>query len=192
MESVLILFAHPNLEHSRVHRRLLQALSGMEQVTLHDLYQVYPDFFIDTAQEQALLADHQHIVLQFPLYWFSTPSLLKEWQDLVLPQPGRHSPDLLDLRGKTLSLAVSFSEPLRAAGVPADPQGAIEAVFLPIRLAAQRAGLTWCPPFVIPHANQLDDTQLTLVAEDFRDHLLAKLYREREHAASRADAGGRN
>lgn len=182
MESVLILVAHPILEHSRVHRRLLQALAGMEQVTLHDLYQAYPDFYIDTGHEQDLLREHQHIVLQFPLYWFSTPSLLKEWQDLVLPQPGRSTSEPLELKGKTLGLAVSYSEPLpqfRDFGLPADPIAAMEAIFLPLRLTAKRAGLTWCKPFLIPEASHLDDTQLALAAEGYRDHLLAKVYHQR-------------
>lgn len=189
MESVLILFAHPILEQSRVHRRLLQALAGMEQVSLHDLYQCYPDFFIDSAQEHKLLQQHQHIVMQFPLYWFSTPSLLKEWQDLVLPQPGRNLPEALDLRGKTLSLAVSFADSLTAPGLPAQPDAALEALFLPLQMTARRAGLTWCPPFLIPQASQLDDTQLTLAAEGYRDHLLAKLYRQRATSSAPPETG---
>lgn len=42
MARVLLLFAHPALEGSRVHRRLLRAVP--DGVTVHDLYDVYPDF----------------------------------------------------------------------------------------------------------------------------------------------------
>ena len=34
-------------------------------------------------EEQQRLADHDLIVLQFPLYWYTGPALLKEWLDLV-------------------------------------------------------------------------------------------------------------
>ena len=41
---VLVLFAHPALEKSRVNRRLIRAAQGLEGVTFHDLYEAYPDF----------------------------------------------------------------------------------------------------------------------------------------------------
>ena len=84
MARVLILFAHPSLERSRVHRRLLRALPDVPEVTLHDLYEAYPRLDIDIAREQSLLLEHDVIVFQHPFYWYSTPPILKQWQDLVL------------------------------------------------------------------------------------------------------------
>lgn len=52
---VLILFAHPAYEKSRVHEHLVSAARAIEGVTLHDLYEVYPDLDLDIAREQALL-----------------------------------------------------------------------------------------------------------------------------------------
>ena len=78
---VLILFAHPALEKSRVNRRLIEAVKTLDGVTFHDLYQLYPDLDIDVAREQALLTEHDVVVMQHPLYWYSTPAMLKEWQD---------------------------------------------------------------------------------------------------------------
>ena len=81
---VLILFAHPALQKSRVNRRLVAAVQNLENVTINDLYEEYPDFSIDVKREQALLESHDIIIFQHPLYWYSCPALLKEWQDLVL------------------------------------------------------------------------------------------------------------
>jgi putative NADPH-quinone reductase len=39
MTQVLILFAHPALEKSRVHRRLVRAAQSVPGVTFHDLYE---------------------------------------------------------------------------------------------------------------------------------------------------------
>ena len=44
---VLVLFAHPALEKSRVNRVLVDGLEEMEGVTFHDLYESYPDLDID-------------------------------------------------------------------------------------------------------------------------------------------------
>ena len=44
---VLILFAHPAFQKSRVNRRLIAAVRNMESVTINDLYEEYPDFFVN-------------------------------------------------------------------------------------------------------------------------------------------------
>ena len=65
---ILILFAHPALEKSRVHQRLIRGLNETEGVTFHDLYEAYPDLHIDVPREQALLTAHDLVVLQHPIF----------------------------------------------------------------------------------------------------------------------------
>jgi hypothetical protein len=62
MPRVLILFAHPALEKSRVNRRLAAAVSGLAGVTLHDLYEAYPHFDVEVRREQRLLLEHDVLV----------------------------------------------------------------------------------------------------------------------------------
>ena len=59
-------------------------MRDVDGVELRDLYELYPDFYIDVAAEQEALGRSDVIVLQHPFYWYSTPAMLKEWQDLVL------------------------------------------------------------------------------------------------------------
>ena len=81
---VLILLAHPSPDESEVNLPMIRASAKLEGVTVLDLYAEYPDFVIDVEREQARLREHDIIVFQFPLYWYSVPALLKGWQDLVL------------------------------------------------------------------------------------------------------------
>jgi len=60
MPRVLLLFAHPALEKSRVHRRMLAHVPSRAELTFHDLYEAYPDFDVDVAREQAL----EHLTMQ--------------------------------------------------------------------------------------------------------------------------------
>ncbi len=48
----LILFAHPSYHKSTVNKVLLTDLDKNEELTIHDLYQEYPDFDIDIDREQ--------------------------------------------------------------------------------------------------------------------------------------------
>lgn len=81
---VLLLYAHPESQDSVANRVLLKPASQLANVTVHDLYAHYPDFFIDIPREQELLMAHDVIVFQHPLYTYSCPALLKEWLDRVL------------------------------------------------------------------------------------------------------------
>ena len=81
---ILLLFAHPSLDRSEVNRPMTDAVVDMDGITLIDLYAEYPDLQIDIDREQQRLLEHDVIVFQHPLYWYSTPAILKEWQDLVL------------------------------------------------------------------------------------------------------------
>ncbi|MEM9227864.1 MAG: NAD(P)H-dependent oxidoreductase, partial [Verrucomicrobiota bacterium] len=80
----LVIVAHPNLTESRFNQALYKAAAEHPDITTRVLYEAYPDWKIDVAHEQALLEAHDRIILQFPLYWYSTPPMLKLWEDEVL------------------------------------------------------------------------------------------------------------
>jgi len=83
------------------------AVDCTPQARLHDLYETYPDFLLDVPAEQARLNAHEVIVLQFPLYWYSCPALLKEWIDLVWQHGYAYGHEGRALQGKTLACACS-------------------------------------------------------------------------------------
>ena len=80
----LILFAHTFWENSKVNKALLQSVQGAPNLTIENLTLSCPNGAIDVEAQKALLKNADSIIFQFPLFWFSTPSLLKEWQDRVL------------------------------------------------------------------------------------------------------------
>lgn len=83
MSKVLLVVGHPDLSQSKANKALVDAVRDLAHVTVHDLYATYPDFQIDAAAEQALLAEHDVIVFQHPVFWYNTTPLFKQWQDKV-------------------------------------------------------------------------------------------------------------
>jgi glutathione-regulated potassium-efflux system ancillary protein KefG len=81
---IVIQLFHPLLHKSRVNTELLRAVTGLEGVDIRILYDLYPDFDIDIKREQEVLLENDVVVWQHPFYWYSAPSLLKEWIDIVL------------------------------------------------------------------------------------------------------------
>ena len=82
-----------------------------DRFTVHELYSEYPDGVIDVEREQALVEEHQNIVLQFPVYWFNCPPLLKQWCDEVLTYGWAYGSKGKAFENKKLGIAVSLGAP---------------------------------------------------------------------------------
>ena len=143
---LLILFAHPAFEKSRVNRRLVEAVRSLSGVTFHDLYEQYPDFDIDVRHEQKLLVEHDVIVMQHPLYWYSTPALLKEWQDLVLEHGWAYGGGGTALRGKLLLTATTAGGSEEAYCRTGQNSRTLRELLAPIERTAALCGMTYLPP----------------------------------------------
>lgn len=75
----LVVVAHPGMEGSTVNKRWLEELKKYpEQITVHELYKKYPDEKLNVQWEQELIETHDQVILQFPVYWFNCPPLLKK------------------------------------------------------------------------------------------------------------------
>jgi len=165
MARVLILFAHPALEKSRVHRRLLAAMPRGELITLHDLYERYPDGDIDVAAEQALLLDHDVIVWQHPFYWYSAPPLLKSWQDLVLEHGWAYGSEGDALAGKTVLQAISAGGAASAYCEAGYNRYTIRQYLRPFEGTARLCGMRYLPPWVVFGTHRLDTADLAMWGE---------------------------
>jgi glutathione-regulated potassium-efflux system ancillary protein KefG len=146
---VLILFAHPALERSRVNRRLIEAVRGIDGVQVHDLYEAYPTLAIDVRREQALLLAHDVIVFHHPFYWYSTPAILKEWQDLVLEHGWAYGAGGTHLRGKITFNAVSTGGPASAYRREGYNRFTVRHLLSPYDQTAHLCGMRFLAPFVV-------------------------------------------
>ena len=165
---VLILFAHPAFEKSRCNLPLIEALRGLDGVTINDLYQRYPDFDIDISREQELLVGHEIVVMQHPFYWYSTPAMLKEWQDLVLEHGWAYGHDGTALRGKILLNALTAGGGEAAYGRAGTSHYTIREFLAPIERTAALCGMTYLPPFVVSGTHSIDGAALAGHASDYR------------------------
>jgi putative NADPH-quinone reductase len=169
---VLVLVAHPNFEGSRVNQRWAQELEAYENVTVHNLYQVYPDGQIDVAREQQQLLDHDRIVLQFPLYWYSTPSLLKKWQDDVLTYGFAYGSTGDKLKGKELVVATSTGGPGEAYQAGGYNQYTLSELLRPLQATANLIGARYLPIFSFSGLMDVTDERIEDSAKRYAEHIL--------------------
>lgn len=167
----LIVFAHPALERARINPAMLDAARAVPGVTVHDLYEVYPDFTIDVPGEQQLLLDHDLIVLQFPLYWYSAPALLKEWLDLVWLHGFAYGQAGTRLRGKTLFCAVSTGGRQEAYRTDGHNRFTVAEFLRPFEQTAHLCGMRWAEPFAVHAAAVIDPDDLDRCLAEYRERV---------------------
>ncbi len=155
MPRVLVLFAHPALEKSRVHTRLAAGVPRRPDIRFHDLYEAYPRLDIDVTREQELLVEHDVIVFQFPFYWYSTPPLLKQWQDLVLEHGWAYGSAGTALAGKSWLCAVSTGGQASAYAPDGYNGMTVRQLLAPLERTAVLCGMRYLPPWVVYGTHRL-------------------------------------
>jgi glutathione-regulated potassium-efflux system ancillary protein KefG len=159
---ILILFAHPALEKSRVNRHLIQAVKGLDAVTVHDLYEEYPDLHINVKQEQDLLLAHDIIVFHHPFYWYSSPAILKEWQDLVLEHGFAYGRGGVALHGKKMLTAITTGGSEQAYCREGYNRFSVRELLVPFEQTANLCGMEYLPPFVVHGTHKLREQRQIL------------------------------
>jgi glutathione-regulated potassium-efflux system ancillary protein KefG len=170
---ILILFAHPALQRSRVNARLIEGIERIEGVTFNDLYERYPDFDIDVDREQQLLTDHDIIVMHHPFYWYSTPAMLKEWQDLVLTHGWAYGHEGRALEGKVMFNAITTGGPEEAYCAGGYNRFTLRQLLAPLEQTAFLCRMRWLPPFAVLGTFQMSPDAIARYAADYHRLLRA-------------------
>ena len=168
---VLLLYAHPESQDSITNRILLQPALQLENVTVHDLYAHYPDFFIDIHREQQLLREHQVIVFQHPLCTYSCPALLKEWMDRVFARGFASGHGGHELAGKYWRSVITTGEPKSAYASGGVNRYPLTEILRPFELTAKRCRMHWLEPMIVYWARRQSPETIDQYASAYADWL---------------------
>lgn len=170
----LIILAHPHLATSKVNKRWHQELLQYpNQVTIHELYQMYPDWNINVAQEQQLLEAHDHIILQFPFYWYSYPPLLKKWLDDVFSYGWAYGSAGDKLKEKKIGLAMSIGDKQENYRTEGSVTFTVEQLLSPFQASMQHVGAIALPYFAMFGASfQATEQQIDQSAKDYINYII--------------------
>ncbi|CQR55532.1 NAD(P)H-dependent oxidoreductase [Paenibacillus riograndensis] len=170
--SILIVAAHPRIEHSRVNKRWLSELRGYpDQVTVHELYKAYPHFTIHAENEQDLVARYDRIVLQFPIQWYSMPALLKQWLDGVFTTSWLYETGGKAVAGKELVLAMSIGGDESTYQSGGMIGFTISELIRPVQVFSNQVGMTFLPHYKFYGANKATEDQIDNSAQRYVEHI---------------------
>lgn len=174
MRKVLIQFAHPARSRSKINKTLRASVENLEGVTINDLYATYPDFLIDKKREQQLCESHDVIIFQHPFYWYSTPSIMKEWMDLVLEHGWAFGKDAKGLEGKIFFQALTAGGDDSTYRKDGFNEFTIGELTSPYRATAKLCKMDWLPPFAVLGIHRgLPPDKINGYAEDYRRVVIA-------------------
>lgn len=165
---VTVLFFHPFPRRSIVNRALLKAAGEVPGVVTRDLYELYPDFGIDVAAEQEALLGADVVVFQHPLYWYSCPSLMKEWMDVVLEIGWAYGDGGDKLRGKRWIQAITSGGPQEAYARTGYHGFTMPELLRPYERTARLCGMEPLEPFLVQGTHRLTNDQIGVAATRYR------------------------
>jgi glutathione-regulated potassium-efflux system ancillary protein KefF len=173
---VLVLVAHPQMEQSRANRTLMRAAGEVAaashgRIEVRDLYALYPDYLIDAAVEQALLAQAKLVVWQHPIHWYSMPPLMKLWLDEVLAFGWAYGPGGTALQGKDLWLAATTGGPEDSYRPDSYNRYFFDAFLPPYEQTAALCGMRFLPPLLLHGAHRVDKAAIDAHAGVYAERL---------------------
>lgn len=167
MNKVLILFAHPRFEQSRINKGLVQNIDSMEGVNFHDLYEKYPDFNIDISYEKDLLELHDVIIWHHPFYWYSCPPLMKQWIDMVLEFGWAYGPGGHALKGKQVLQIITTGGSKEVYSPEGKNRYTINEFLRPFEQTARLCGMDYLSPFAIMGTHKFSKEDISLFSEQY-------------------------
>jgi glutathione-regulated potassium-efflux system ancillary protein KefF len=168
---VLVIQAHPYPDRSRANRALGRAIEGLAGLEVRSLYDLYPDFSIDVAAEQAALLRASTIVWQHPIYWYTAPALLKLWFEKVLLVGWAYGKGGNALHGKRCLWVTTTGADDRAYQRSGEHRYPFEAFVPVVQQTAQFCGMTWLEPMVVKGAHRIPFPELQAAAAVYRARL---------------------
>ena len=113
MSKVLLVVAHPNIEGSIGNKTIIENFIALHpDAEIDELYKLYPDFKINIKKEQEKLLKADFIILQFPMFWYNAPALMRQWFEDVLEHGFAYGSKGKALQGKKLIVSITTGSPV--------------------------------------------------------------------------------
>ncbi len=145
----LVILAHPDIEHSVANKTITRELQHkFPDLEVRDIFQLNPDHKINIQEEQAALLRHDLIILQYPMYWYNTPAILKSWFDQVFTYQFAYGSKGDKLKGKSLLPSLTVGQPEQ--NFKQDENTAlIESLLMPIKKSIEYTQMHYLEPVIL-------------------------------------------
>ena len=164
----LIIFSHSYFAASKVNRKLLDAVSDLENVTIRNLEELYgtDPTKIDVKAEQKLIESHDRLVFQHPVFWFNMTPMLKGYIDRVFEHGWAYGSEGHALKDKHLQLVLSTGARQEDYTSPS-----IGEFFLAETAVGNYTGMIVDPIYVVYGCLSITDQEIEKAGQNYRQLL---------------------
>lgn len=104
----LLILGHPQLNKSIANKAIIEEIQKKNpEIEIRNLAELYADFNINVEEEKKALLRNEIVILQYPLYWYNMPAILKHWFDVVFEHQFAYGSKGDKLKGKKLLTSVT-------------------------------------------------------------------------------------
>ena len=145
MKNVLIVSGHTDLKNSVANKNIIEELKVLLPNAEFDLLSdLYPTYQIDVEKEQEKLLKADIIVLQYPVFWYSMPSLLERWMEEVFEFGFAHGSTGDKLKGKKLIVSFTTGAPEEVYTKDGKSEHDMEEFLNPIKGTCKECQMEYC------------------------------------------------
>lgn len=173
-KKTLVILSHPNLEESKYNKALIEQIKGLKNVTIRHLEELYGSDIkaFDVLKEQELLLNHERIVFQFPWYWYSSPAMIKAYQDEVFTYGFAYGSLGDKLNGKEFKVATTIGAPAYAYEEGGWNKKSMNELLSPFQSMANLTGMTYVRAFKVHGVASISEDELTQKALEYKSEIL--------------------
>lgn len=150
-----IVLSHPKLAESAVQSFLLEGLNWLDAgVNIIKLDQKLLRSTLSLAEQRELILNSAEVFLQFPLYWYSAPASLAQWQEELFTDKFVHElQEKNKVQPATLAAVISMADKSADFGAGARIGRTISELLSPFQSFAEKVGFSYRKPFIIEQFN---------------------------------------
>ena len=176
MKNILIVSGHTDLNDSFANRKIIEKLQKLIPQAEFDLLdKLYPDYRIDVKKEQKKLIKADVIVLQFPTFWYSCPSIMRRWFEDVLVYGFSHGSTGKALAGKKLLASFTTGSPAELYQHGALQNYTIDEFLPPFKQLANLCSMEWVDNYIwtdgVSYSVRNDENKIKEMEEKVAKHV---------------------
>ncbi|ELW9271032.1 NAD(P)H-dependent oxidoreductase [Acinetobacter baumannii] len=173
----LLILAHPYYAQSIANKTIVNELvKTYPDLEVRDIFQLYPDYKIDVGAEQEALLRHDTIILQYPMFWFNMPAILKLWFDEVFTYQFAYGSQGDKLKDKKVIISMTVGQ--KEANMVNDQENLIDSFLKSVQHSIQYTQMQLSGTFLLYDVSPLSgnpESKIKLVAVEHGHKVLKHL-----------------
>lgn len=164
MKKIVLNLFHPSVENSKINNDIYNFLDSISNIQKRDLYKTSING-VNVQKEREVLLENDIFIFQGPIYWYSLPSLFKEWLDIVLSEDFIFSGEYTKLAKKKVLFLLTAGSDKRSYSYLGSQTFEVDQFLLPLKYTFSNfLQMEWIKPIICYKDSDLDEFKNNIIS----------------------------